>query len=72
VCFIPENAGDEQDKLTSVAMKEKCSFVAGYKLESYIYQNGKGKNVRGQRKTNLASILNPEPSGDDGGGGNGG
>ena len=75
VRFIPENAGDEQDRLTSVAMKEKCSFTAGYKLESYVYQNGKGKNVRGQRKTNLESILNPEPSGngdDGGGGGNGG
>ena len=61
VRFIPENAGDEQERLTSVAMKEKCAFTGGYSLTTYKVTNSKGRQVSVQKKTNLESVLNPEP-----------
>ena len=61
VRFIPENAGEEGDKLTSVAMKDKCAFAAGYSLTSYKVQTSGGKQRSIQKKVNIDAILNPEP-----------
>lgn len=71
VRFIPENAGDQEDKLTSVSMKDKCAFTAGYSLTTYKVTNSKGKQVSIQKKVNLESVLNPQPE-NNGGGGEGG
>ena len=65
VNFLGDNAGDEDEKMTSTAFAKRCSYVAGYLLESYGYHNGKGRPVTGMRKTNVASILRPEGSGGD-------
>ena len=62
VRFIPENAGDEEDKLTSTSMKEKCAFTAGYQLTSYKVTTSGGKQKSIQKKVNIESILNPEPN----------
>ena len=61
VRFRPEGAGDESEKLTSTAMKQKCTYTAGYVLTTYKVTNSKGKQVPVQKKTNIDSVLNPEP-----------
>jgi nucleoid DNA-binding protein len=66
VDFLGDNAGDVEDKMTSTALAKQCKYAAGYLVESYDYTNGKGKAVKGTRKTNVESILRPaDGDGDD-------
>ena len=60
VNFRAEGAGDEEEKMTSTAMKLKASWTAGYLLTTYKVTNSKGKQVPIQKKVNIDSILHPE------------
>ena len=61
VKFRPEGAGDEEEKMTSTAMANKCTYEAGYVLTRYQTTNSKGKTVWQQQKTNVEAVLNPQP-----------
>jgi hypothetical protein len=43
--FRPEGSGDEVEKMTSTAMREKCTYEVGYVVSSYQDTNGAGKTI---------------------------
>ena len=55
-----EAAGEEDEKLTSTAMKDRCTFVAGYAVSSQKYTTSGGKQATLMKKVSLNSILHPE------------
>lgn len=56
--FRPEAAGEEDEKLTSTAMKDRCVFQAGYFLTPVYGENHK---YLGVKKTNLNAPVVPTP-----------
>ena len=58
--FAGEASGDEEDKMTSTAMKNQCTFVAGYSVTSQKYTTSGGKQATLKKKVSLNSILHPE------------
>ena len=57
VRFRPEGSGEDDEKITSTAMKDRCTFQAGYFLTP-VYD---GSKYLGVKKTNLNAPVVPTP-----------
>jgi hypothetical protein len=55
--FRPEGAGESNEKITSTAMKDRCTFQAGY----YVAPVYDGNKYLGVKKTNLNAPVVPTP-----------
>jgi len=66
--FRGEGSGEDDEKLTSKAIKERCTFTAGYVVESAL----DSQNKPYQKKMSIATKQNEQQNDNGGGGGSNG